>query len=168
MCLGLKMNLRVLIQTPCTTSAPSISSQAILFVKRKSAYIHILLSFKKKIDIETDVVSVFNCESSKQLHDHQGPMDLPTGRRVQKSLADSLTPGDLNSLNSIKFGSPLSVAIITNASFLFFLGRYIYPLDSSTWIEYWPTDTACPSCQAFLANLDTFAEDIFLNGCESP
>ncbi|XP_054582993.1 complement C5 isoform X2 [Eptesicus fuscus] len=46
--------------------------------------------------------------------------------------------------------------------------KYIYPLDSSTWIEYWPTDTTCPSCQAFLANLDTFAEDIFLNGCENP
>ncbi|XP_036117220.1 complement C5 [Molossus molossus] len=45
--------------------------------------------------------------------------------------------------------------------------KYIYPLDSSTWIEYWPTDTRCPSCQAFLANLDDFAEDIFLNGCEN-
>ncbi|XP_039090539.1 complement C5 [Hyaena hyaena] len=46
--------------------------------------------------------------------------------------------------------------------------KYIYPLDSSTWIEYWPTNTMCPSCQAFLANLDEFAEDIFLNGCENP
>ncbi|XP_016069153.1 PREDICTED: complement C5 [Miniopterus natalensis] len=45
--------------------------------------------------------------------------------------------------------------------------KYIYPLDSSTWIEYWPKDTTCPSCQAFLANLDEFAEDIFLNGCEN-
>ncbi|KAM5298508.1 complement C5 [Ctenodactylus gundi] len=45
--------------------------------------------------------------------------------------------------------------------------RYIYPLDSSTWIEYWPTDTTCASCGAFLANLDEFAEDIFLNGCEN-
>uniref|UniRef100_A0A671FPC3 Complement C5 n=1 Tax=Rhinolophus ferrumequinum TaxID=59479 RepID=A0A671FPC3_RHIFE len=45
--------------------------------------------------------------------------------------------------------------------------KYIYPLDSSTWIEYWPTDSVCPSCQAFLANLDEFAEDIFLNGCEN-
>ncbi|XP_011359292.1 complement C5 [Pteropus vampyrus] len=45
--------------------------------------------------------------------------------------------------------------------------KYIYPLDSSTWIEYWPTDTTCPSCQEFLANLDEFAEDIFLNGCEN-
>ncbi|XP_058380728.1 complement C5 [Diceros bicornis minor] len=44
--------------------------------------------------------------------------------------------------------------------------KYIYPLDSSTWIEYWPTKATCPSCQAFLANLDEFAEDIFLNGCE--
>ncbi|XP_006774055.1 PREDICTED: complement C5 isoform X1 [Myotis davidii] len=46
--------------------------------------------------------------------------------------------------------------------------KYIYPLDSSTWIEYWPTNTRCPSCQTFLANLDMFAEDIFLNGCENP
>ncbi|XP_037653273.1 complement C5 [Choloepus didactylus] len=45
--------------------------------------------------------------------------------------------------------------------------KYIYPLDSLTWIEYWPKDTSCPSCQAFLANLDDFAEDIFLNGCEN-
>uniref|UniRef100_A0A8I3VYP3 Complement C5 n=1 Tax=Callithrix jacchus TaxID=9483 RepID=A0A8I3VYP3_CALJA len=43
--------------------------------------------------------------------------------------------------------------------------RYIYPLDSSTWIEYWPRDTTCSSCQAFLTNLDEFAEDIFFNGC---
>uniref|UniRef100_A0A673U5T1 Complement C5 n=1 Tax=Suricata suricatta TaxID=37032 RepID=A0A673U5T1_SURSU len=46
--------------------------------------------------------------------------------------------------------------------------KYIYPLDSSAWIEYWPTNATCPSCQAFLANLDEFAEDIFLNGCENP
>nr|XP_054365064.1 complement C5 [Mirounga angustirostris] len=46
--------------------------------------------------------------------------------------------------------------------------KYIYPLDSSTWIEYWPTDTTCPSCSAFLANLNEFADDIFLNGCENP
>ncbi|XP_055455987.1 complement C5 [Psammomys obesus] len=45
--------------------------------------------------------------------------------------------------------------------------KYIYPLDSSTWIEYWPADSTCPSCQAFLANLEEFAEDIFLNGCEN-
>uniref|UniRef100_A0A8C6RI27 Hemolytic complement n=1 Tax=Nannospalax galili TaxID=1026970 RepID=A0A8C6RI27_NANGA len=45
--------------------------------------------------------------------------------------------------------------------------KYIYPLDSSTWIEYWPTDTTCPSCQPFVANLDEFSEDIFLNGCEN-
>lgn len=45
--------------------------------------------------------------------------------------------------------------------------KYVYPLDSSTWIEYWPTDSRCPSCQRFLANLDEFTEDIFLNGCEN-
>ncbi|XP_075415152.1 complement C5 [Tenrec ecaudatus] len=43
--------------------------------------------------------------------------------------------------------------------------KYIYPLDSLTWIEYWPTDTTCPSCSAHVANLQDFAEDIFLNGC---
>ncbi|KAG8518805.1 Complement C5 [Galemys pyrenaicus] len=45
--------------------------------------------------------------------------------------------------------------------------KYIYPLDSFTWIEYWPTDTTCPSCQEFLGLLDQFAEDIFLNGCRN-
>ncbi|XP_069431364.1 complement C5 [Ovis canadensis] len=45
--------------------------------------------------------------------------------------------------------------------------KYVYPLDSSTWIEYWPTGSTCPSCQRFLANLDEFTEDIFLNGCEN-
>ncbi|KAM7316887.1 hypothetical protein ACRRTK_024618 [Alexandromys fortis] len=45
--------------------------------------------------------------------------------------------------------------------------KYIYPLDSSTWIEYWPTDTTCASCPEFVANLEEFAEDIFLSGCES-
>ncbi|XP_005382637.1 PREDICTED: complement C5 [Chinchilla lanigera] len=45
--------------------------------------------------------------------------------------------------------------------------KYIYLLDSSTWIEYWPTVTTCPSCRAFLANLDKFATDILLNGCEN-
>ncbi|XP_004677441.1 PREDICTED: complement C5 [Condylura cristata] len=45
--------------------------------------------------------------------------------------------------------------------------KYIYPLDSFTWIEYWPTDKTCPSCQEFLGLLDEFAEDIFLNGCEN-
>ncbi|XP_066223380.1 complement C5 [Saccopteryx leptura] len=45
--------------------------------------------------------------------------------------------------------------------------RYIYPLDSSTWIEYWPADKTCSSCEAFVASLDEFAEDIFFNGCEN-
>ncbi|XP_006865786.1 PREDICTED: complement C5 [Chrysochloris asiatica] len=44
--------------------------------------------------------------------------------------------------------------------------KYIYPLDSLTWIEYWPTDAICPSCPAHLTNLQDFADDIFLNGCE--
>lgn len=63
---------------------------------------------------------------------------------------------------------PLSPRPPPRCSIVLFLGRYIYPLDSSTWIEYWPTaDAACPACPAFLANLDEFAEDIFLNGCEN-
>lgn len=70
-------------------------------------------------------------------------------------------------LGSIEFSSSLSVATITSDSFALFLGRYVYPLDSSTWIEHWPTDSRCPSCQRFLANLDAFTEDIFLNGCEN-
>jgi len=70
-------------------------------------------------------------------------------------------------LGSIELSSSLSVATITSDSFALFLGRYVYPLDSSTWIEYWPTDSRCPSCQRFLANLDEFTEDIFLNGCEN-
>ncbi|XP_058997811.1 complement C5 [Mustela lutreola] len=45
--------------------------------------------------------------------------------------------------------------------------RYIYPLDSSTWIEYWPTNTTCPLCSEFVEKLDKFAEDIFLNECEN-
>lgn len=109
----------------------------------------------------------FTVGAPSKLHDCQELVDLPRGRSFQKSLADSLTQGDLNSLSSIEFSSSLFGAITTNASFSFFLGRYIYPLDSSTWIEYWPTDSVCPSCQAFLANLDEFAEDIFLNGCEN-
>lgn len=70
-------------------------------------------------------------------------------------------------LGSIEFSSSLSVATVTTDSFALFLGRYVYPLDSSTWIEYWPTGSTCPSCQRFLANLDEFTEDIFLNGCEN-
>ncbi|XP_068929888.1 complement C5 [Petaurus breviceps papuanus] len=43
--------------------------------------------------------------------------------------------------------------------------KYVYPLDSLTWIEYWPSDETCPSCKDFIANLEEFSEDIFLYGC---
>lgn len=96
-----------------------------------------------------------------------GFVDLPKEMPVQRSLANSLTPWAPEQLGSIELSSSLSVATITSDSFVLFLGRYVYPLDSSTWIEYWPTDSRCPSCQRFLANLDEFTEDIFLNGCEN-
>ncbi|XP_027723946.1 complement C5-like [Vombatus ursinus] len=42
---------------------------------------------------------------------------------------------------------------------------YVYPLDSLTWIEYWPSDETCSSCKDFIANLEEFSEGIFLYGC---
>uniref|UniRef100_A0A8D2N1R1 Complement C5 n=1 Tax=Zonotrichia albicollis TaxID=44394 RepID=A0A8D2N1R1_ZONAL len=43
--------------------------------------------------------------------------------------------------------------------------KFQYPLDSSTWIEWWPSNTACPSCQEFLNTLEDFAEDLLISGC---
>ncbi|XP_015685208.1 complement C5 [Protobothrops mucrosquamatus] len=44
--------------------------------------------------------------------------------------------------------------------------RYQYPLDDSTWIEWWPSSNAdCGFCQAFTDSLEEFAEDLFLIGC---
>ncbi|KAK9392405.1 complement C5 [Crotalus adamanteus] len=44
--------------------------------------------------------------------------------------------------------------------------RYQYPLDDSTWIEWWPSSSAtCGSCQAFTDSLEEFADDLFLIGC---
>ncbi|XP_074067795.1 complement C5-like [Macrotis lagotis] len=43
--------------------------------------------------------------------------------------------------------------------------KYVYPLDSLTWIEYWPSDETCPSCKDFITNLEEFSVDIFLYGC---
>ncbi|XP_075572529.1 complement C5 isoform X1 [Pelecanus crispus] len=40
-----------------------------------------------------------------------------------------------------------------------------YPLDSSTWIEWWPSSTACTSCQEFLNTMEDFAEDLIISGC---
>uniref|UniRef100_A0A8C3UYT4 Complement C5 n=1 Tax=Catharus ustulatus TaxID=91951 RepID=A0A8C3UYT4_CATUS len=43
--------------------------------------------------------------------------------------------------------------------------RFQYPLDSSTWIEWWPSNRACTSCQEFLNTMDDFAEDLLISGC---
>uniref|UniRef100_A0A8D2PIM5 Complement C5 n=1 Tax=Zosterops lateralis melanops TaxID=1220523 RepID=A0A8D2PIM5_ZOSLA len=43
--------------------------------------------------------------------------------------------------------------------------KFQYPLDSSTWIEWWPSNTACTSCQEFLNTMDDFAEDLLISGC---
>ncbi|KAG8141757.1 hypothetical protein E2320_006443 [Naja naja] len=47
-----------------------------------------------------------------------------------------------------------------------FVKYHAYPLDDSTWIEWWPSpNTACGSCQAFTESLDEFVDDLFLSGC---
>ncbi|NWX16425.1 CO5 protein, partial [Aegotheles bennettii] len=43
--------------------------------------------------------------------------------------------------------------------------RFQYPLDSSTWIEWWPSNAACTNCQGFLNIMEDFAEDLLLSGC---
>ncbi|KAM6399815.1 complement C5 [Rhynochetos jubatus] len=43
--------------------------------------------------------------------------------------------------------------------------RFQYPLDSSTWIEWWPSNTACTFCQEFLNTMEDFAEDLIISGC---
>uniref|UniRef100_A0A8C0IKC7 Complement C5 n=1 Tax=Chelonoidis abingdonii TaxID=106734 RepID=A0A8C0IKC7_CHEAB len=43
--------------------------------------------------------------------------------------------------------------------------KYQYPLDSMTWIEWWPSNTACPSCKKFVDTMEEFSEDLFINGC---
>ncbi|NXA34849.1 CO5 protein, partial [Eudromia elegans] len=43
--------------------------------------------------------------------------------------------------------------------------KFQYPLDSSTWIEWWPSNIACTSCQEFLNTMEDFAEDLIINGC---
>uniref|UniRef100_A0A8C9L3K9 Complement C5 n=1 Tax=Serinus canaria TaxID=9135 RepID=A0A8C9L3K9_SERCA len=41
--------------------------------------------------------------------------------------------------------------------------KFQYPLDSSTWIEWWPSNPACPSCQEFLNTMEDFAEDLLIS-----
>uniref|UniRef100_A0A8B9P5S3 Complement C5 n=1 Tax=Apteryx owenii TaxID=8824 RepID=A0A8B9P5S3_APTOW len=43
--------------------------------------------------------------------------------------------------------------------------KFQYPLDSSTWIEWWPSNIACTFCQEFLNTMEDFAEDLIINGC---
>ncbi|KFP63066.1 Complement C5, partial [Cariama cristata] len=43
--------------------------------------------------------------------------------------------------------------------------KFQYPLDSRTWIEWWPSNTACTFCQEFLNTMEDFAEDLIISGC---
>ncbi|XP_075295627.1 complement C5 isoform X3 [Opisthocomus hoazin] len=43
--------------------------------------------------------------------------------------------------------------------------KFQYPLDSSTWIEWWPSNTACTFCQEFVNTMEDFAEDLIISGC---
>ncbi|PKK24270.1 complement component 5 [Columba livia] len=43
--------------------------------------------------------------------------------------------------------------------------KFQYPLDSSTWIEWWPSNTACAYCQEFLNTMEDFTEDLMISGC---
>ncbi|XP_010292753.1 PREDICTED: complement C5 [Phaethon lepturus] len=43
--------------------------------------------------------------------------------------------------------------------------KFQYPLDSSTWIEWWPSNTACTFCREFLNTMEDFAEDLIISGC---
>ncbi|XP_074871961.1 complement C5 [Carettochelys insculpta] len=43
--------------------------------------------------------------------------------------------------------------------------KYQYPLDSMTWIEWWPSDTTCPSCKQFVDEMEEFSEELFMIGC---
>ncbi|NWS73130.1 CO5 protein, partial [Crotophaga sulcirostris] len=43
--------------------------------------------------------------------------------------------------------------------------KFQYPLDSSTWIEWWPSNAACTFCREFLNNMEDFAEDLIISGC---
>ncbi|KAM6316161.1 complement C5 [Podargus strigoides] len=43
--------------------------------------------------------------------------------------------------------------------------KFQYPLDSSTWIEWWPSTPACRFCQEFLNTMEDFAEDLIISGC---
>ncbi|XP_038600517.1 complement C5 [Tachyglossus aculeatus] len=44
--------------------------------------------------------------------------------------------------------------------------KFIYPLDSLTWIEYWPSSEDCSHCQNVRAALEEFSDDLFFSGCD--
>ncbi|XP_044162298.1 complement C5 [Bufo gargarizans] len=46
--------------------------------------------------------------------------------------------------------------------------EYMYPLDSNTWVEWWPESSSCStrSCAQFLTVLEDFSESILLDGCK--
>ncbi|KAJ7398992.1 Complement C5 [Pitangus sulphuratus] len=43
--------------------------------------------------------------------------------------------------------------------------KFQYPLDSSTWIEWWPSTPACDLCGEFLRTMEDFADDLMISGC---
>lgn len=168
--LGLAMPLKALIPPPLYHISPLNKFSDCSVCKERSVEICILLSLFKKYVLKQILFLPLNVGAPSSLLRFGGLWSFPgEASAAEPGWPRGLSgPSSLNSLSSVEFGSPLFEAITTTTSLSFFLGRYIYPLDSSTWIEYWPTDTTCPSCSAFLANLDEFAEDIFLNGCENP
>ncbi|XP_075690703.1 complement C5 [Rhinoderma darwinii] len=46
--------------------------------------------------------------------------------------------------------------------------QYEYPLDSNTWVEWWPESSSCsgPACGQFLSILEDFSESILIDGCQ--
>lgn len=44
--------------------------------------------------------------------------------------------------------------------------QYEYPLDSSSWVEWWPEASCSPPCGQFLSILEDFTESILLDGCQ--
>ncbi|XP_027741708.1 complement C5 [Empidonax traillii] len=43
--------------------------------------------------------------------------------------------------------------------------KFQYPLDSSTWIEWWPSTPDCDLCGEFLQTMNDFTDDLMISGC---